>query len=68
MKRPAPRKRLGPAYGERNGNAVLLQDDVEYARRMRRKGATWVYIAEGLRVHESTVRRAVKGQTWRGAR
>ena len=67
-RRPAPRKRLGPACGERNGNAVMTVLDVAFAQKWRDRGITWVDIGQWLAVNEATVRRAVKGQTWRGAR
>ena len=66
--RPAPRKRPGPACGERNGNAVLCNFRINSARKWRDRGNTWVDIAEWLNCNEATVRRAVKGQTWRDAR
>lgn len=54
-----------PAYGARNGNAVLSPVKVARARRMRACGGTWIEIGDALGCNESTVRRAVKGQTWR---
>ena len=53
------------ARGERNGAAVLCSEWVDAARQAYRKlGIPLVVIADLYAVSESTIRRAVKRQTW----
>jgi hypothetical protein len=60
----APRRRSFAPTGEANGNAVLTAEAVEVAKRRRMAGFTFVAIGHELGVHESTVRRAVRGTSW----
>ena len=58
-KRPDSRPR-----GERNGAATLCREIVRAARELHRRGEPFMELARFYHCAESTIRRAVKGQTW----
>lgn len=56
-----------PNHGSKNGSARLMESDIPIIRELAHSGVLTHIIAKRFGVHNTTIRRVVRGDRWKGA-